>query len=156
MNIRKVNANDRNLLKKILCDVKVFSDEEIDTALELMDEYFENGAGEYYIYVETDRNEKVQGFVCFGKAALSENVYDIYWTVVHPDFQGQNVGTNLMDFAEKHIGENGGSMILIETSSTPVYKKAITFYRRRHYSQIARIPDFYCRGDDKIILAKRL
>lgn len=156
MNIRKVNANDRNLLKTILCDVKVFSDEEIDSALELIEEYFENGPGEYYFYVETDRNEKVRGFVCFGKAALSENVYDIYWMVVHPDFQGQNVGTNLMNFAEKHIRENGGSMILIETSSTPKYKKAISFYRHRGYSQIARIPGFYSKGDDKLILAKKL
>ena len=156
MSIRKAKATDRDAMKRILRKVETFKPEEIDAALELIDEYLKNGPGEYRIYAKTDANKAVQGFVCFGKAALSENAYDLYWVVVHPDFQGQNVGTNLMEFAEKHVRKNAGSMILIETSSTPEYKRALTFYRHRGYSRIARIPDFYSTGDDKLIFAKEL
>ena len=156
MTIRKARTTDRDMLKRILKDAEAFDTGEIDVALELIDEYLKSGPGEYYVYVETNTKNKVQGFVSFGKAALSENVYDIYWVVVHPDFQRMNVGTNLMDFAEKRITRNGGSMILIETSSTPEYERAKTFYRHRGYSQIAKIPDFYSEGDDKLILGKKL
>lgn len=156
MSIREARAADRDVLKRILRKVEAFKPEEIDAALELIDEYLQNGPGEYRIYAGTDTDKTVQGFVCFGKAALSENAYDLYWIVVHPDFHGQKVGTDLMDFAEKHVRRNDGSMILVETSSTPEYKRALTFYRHRGYSQIARIPNFYSEGDDKLIFAKKL
>ncbi len=154
MTIRKATAKDRDGLNQILIDALAFDPEEIDAALEIVDEYLRNGPGEYHIYVQTDRKNNVRAFVCYGEAALSAHAFDLYWIVVHPDFQRRNIGTNLMNLVEKAVRKDGGRMILIETSSSPGYGKARRFYRRLGYRQIARIPDFYRRGDHKLIFMK--
>ena len=153
--IRKATTGDRDMMQQILVDTGTFDSQEIDTALELVDEYLKNGSGEYHVYVETNK-KRIRGFMCYGKAALSENAHDLYWLAVHPDSHGQNIGTQLLNFAEDDVIKNGGRMILIETSSSSEYKKARTFYRRCGYLQTARIPDFYSGGDDKLILMKKL
>ncbi len=155
MAIIAATADDRDTMQQILKDTETFDFQEIDAALELIDEYFKNGAGEYHVYVETNK-KRIRGFVCYGKAALSETAYDLYWLAVHPDSHGQNVGTRLLNFAEDKVTKDGGSMFLVETSSSAGYKKARTFYKRRGYLQTARIPDFYSGGDDKLILMKKL
>ncbi len=155
MAIIAATADDRDTMQQILKDTGTFDSQEVDTALELVDEYFKNGAGEYHVYVETNK-KRIRGFVCYGKAALSENAYDLYWLAVHPDSHGQDIGTRLLNFTEKEVSKNGGRMILVETSSSAGYKKARTFYRRCGYLQTARIPDFYSGGDDKLILMKKL
>jgi len=66
------------------------------------------------------------------------------------------VQTHAMRAAEAAIREAGGRLALIETSSTPSYEKTLRFHSGLGYEIIARIPDFYSPGDDKIILQKRL
>ena len=155
MAIIAATADDRDTMQQILKDTGTFDSQEVDTALELVDEYLKNGSGEYHVYVETNK-KRIRGFVCYGKAALSETAYDLYWIAVHPDSHGQDIGTRLLKFTEKEVSKNGGRMILVETSSSAGYKKARTFYRRCGYLQTARIPDFYSVGDDKLILIKKL
>jgi hypothetical protein len=45
-------------------------------------------------------------------------------------------------------------MVLIETSSQPRYEPTRQFYLRLDYREVARVPDFYKPGDDRIIYAK--
>jgi hypothetical protein len=61
-----------------------------------------------------------------------------------------------MKAAEQEIRKAKGRLALIETSSTPAYEKTRRFHLGLGYKVIARIPDFYSPGDDKIILQKRL
>jgi hypothetical protein len=48
------------------------------------------------------------------------------------------------------------AVILIETSSQPKYEKTRLFYTRLDYKEVARIPDFYRKGDDRITYVKYL
>lgn len=47
-------------------------------------------------------------------------------------------------------------MVLTETSSQPSYEATRRFYERSGYAEIARVPDFYAVGDDKVVLVKGL
>jgi hypothetical protein len=46
--------------------------------------------------------------------------------------------------------------VIIETSSQPHYGGTRAFYLRRGYDVVARVPDFYAPGDDRLIFAKRI
>ncbi|MGD9143773.1 MAG: GNAT family N-acetyltransferase, partial [Dehalococcoidia bacterium] len=61
----------------------------------------------------------------------------------------------LLKAAEEAIKTARGRLILIETSSTPAYEKTRSFYGRHGYEEIARVPDFYETGDNKLIFQKR-
>jgi ribosomal protein S18 acetylase RimI-like enzyme len=45
---------------------------------------------------------------------------------------------------------------MIETSSRRDYEPARSLYERMGFREVARIPDFYSRGDAKIIYEKEL
>jgi ribosomal protein S18 acetylase RimI-like enzyme len=68
----------------------------------------------------------------------------------------RQIGKTLSEVAEKAIKQAGGRLIIIETSSTPLYENTQKFYFARGYEVVARIPDFYIPGDDKLILQKKL
>ena len=50
----------------------------------------------------------------------------------------------------------GARLIVIETSSTPIYEPTRHFYVRRGYTLACRVTDFYALGDDKVIFIKNL
>ncbi|MEK7728350.1 MAG: hypothetical protein AAB354_08030 [candidate division KSB1 bacterium] len=51
------------------------------------------------------------------------------------------------------LAENG-RMLMTETSSQPKYDPTHHFYLKHHYREVARIPDFYAKGDDRVIYQK--
>jgi GNAT superfamily N-acetyltransferase len=75
---------------------------------------------------------------------------------VTPEKQGKGIGTALLETAEKSIKKAGGRLAIIETSSIPSYEKTRRFHSRHGYDLVARIPDFYAVGDDKLILQKHV
>lgn len=153
--IRELKNKDRDRITKILKETNMFTDEEIDVAVELIDEFIKNGEKSgYQIYTAVDEKDDPIGYICFGKRPLTQGVYDVYWIAVDPALQGNGVGKSLMKFVEQKIKEIGGNLILVETSSQEKYLKTRLFYKTCGYDEIARIKDFYKKGDDLIIFAK--
>jgi GNAT superfamily N-acetyltransferase len=108
----------------------------------------------YFIQVAEHNNEAI-GYVCYGPTPLTKGTWDIYWEVVSRNNRGQGIGGILLKAAEKAIRKARGRMSLIETSSTPAYEKTRNFYSHHGYEEIARVPDFYELGDDKLVLQKK-
>jgi len=96
------------------------------------------------------------GFACYGKHALTASTYDLYWIVVDPDAQRSGVGSDLLSFVEQQIADLHGTLLLIETSSTPAYQSARKFYRHHRYQRAAVLRNFYAPGDHLIIYTKAL
>jgi len=94
--------------------VQVFSPEEIETALELIDEWLESGESSGYLsYVIEEPTESggvgaVRGYVCFGPTPLTDGTHDLYWVAVDPASQGHGYGQRLLAFAEAEIQRRGG------------------------------------------------
>ncbi|HMG12113.1 MAG TPA: GNAT family N-acetyltransferase [Gemmatimonadaceae bacterium] len=158
--IRPLVAADRSGVFRILENAGNFTPEEVAIALELIDEWLELGEHSGYLtYVLEARDNEVSevlGYVTFGPTPLTESTFDLYWIAVDKLKHRGGVGKRLLKFTEEEIVRRGGKMLLIETSSQETYGGTIQFYERTGYELVGKIPEYYKRGDDKLIFAKRL
>lgn len=156
LSIRPVQAGDADAIRRILASTGNFTRVEVDTALELVHEALEQGeASGYLVYVLRDAGLPV-GWTCFGPTPLTEGTWDLYWIAVERAGQGKGYGRQLLAHAESEVLQRGGRLLLIETSSQESYGATVGFYERTGYTLVARIPNFYRPGDDKLIFAKEL
>lgn len=156
MNIRPAVERDRQRIHEILRATERFNEEEVQCAMELVDEWLARPEkGDYIVHV-ADNGAGVVGYVCFGPTPLTDGVYDLYWIAVHPGHQGGGLGQRLLGFVEEEVQKRRGRMLLIETSSKETYAPTLRFYERSGYEEISRIKDFYRIEDDKVVFCKRL
>jgi len=141
---------------KILRNTPEFKPSEVTVAEEVIDSYLKDSVGSGYHILVAEVDSTVKGYICYGPTPLTEGTWDVYWEAVARERQDRGIGSALMESAEKEIGRAKGRLAIIETSSTPAYKKTRYFYLNHGYEVICRIPDFYARGDDKLILQKRM
>jgi len=156
MPIRPIQPADRDRLLAIVTAVGNFTPTEVETAMEVIDEGLAgSGRGDYYLNV-LEEGGRVVGYECHGPTPLTDGTYDLYWIAVDPASQKGGRGRALLTHAEDDVRRRGGRLLLIETSSQESYNATKLFYERSGYPLVARIPDFYRRGDDKLIYAKYL
>ncbi|HEY8021902.1 MAG TPA: GNAT family N-acetyltransferase [Thermoanaerobaculia bacterium] len=156
MPIRAIAPADRGRLLEIVTAVGNFTPAEVETAMEVIDEGLAgSGRGDYYLNVLED-DGRVVGYECHGPTPLTDGTYDLYWIAVDPTSQGGGRGRALLAHAEEDVRRRRGRLLLIETSSQESYNATKRFYERSGYPLVARIPDFYRLGDDKLIYAKYL
>ena len=151
-----MSAPDKPELMRILQNTPEFKPFEVDVAEELIDSYLADGAKSGYNILTAMDDGQVAGYVCYGETPCTVGTWDIYWIAVSREKRGQGIGKMLDSAAETAIRQARGRLAFIETSSTPLYDATRRFYLARGYETIARIPDFYAPGDDKLILQKKL
>ena len=157
MKIRPLAPKDRARLHSILIDTRVFSIEEIDVAMELVDIILKDpNQKDYKIDCMVDSQDQLLGYLCYGHVPMTRGTFDLYWIGVDPTFQGQGIGSRLVDFLEEVLRGTGGRMILADTSSIPEYEKTRQFYREKGFREVARVSDYYDEGNDRITFCKRL
>ena len=157
LKIRRIAKLDRRRLEAILKAQAHFKPEEVQVALELVDLGLTQAGQEDYIFRIAEGPEgQILGYICYGKAPLTDAVYDIYWIVVHPASWNQGTGTVLLRQAEEEMKRRKARLLLIETSSRPPYEIPRSFYRKHGYEEQARILDYYEVGDHKLIFGKIL
>ncbi len=157
MTIRSLVQKDRERLHSILIDTRLFTSEEIAVAMELIDIVLKNPhQKDYQIDCVVDFKDQPIAYICYGPAPMTQGTFDLYWIVVDPKYQSQGIGSKLLDFLEGKVRERNGRMILIDTSSIPLYEKAQKFYFRKGFQEVARVPDYYHPGNDRITFCKRL
>jgi ribosomal protein S18 acetylase RimI-like enzyme len=156
MIIRRMTEKDNRAVINILNATPEFNPMDLATAIEVIEDYLQDPEHSGYHTLVAEIDSKVAGYVCYGHNNMTESTWDIYWIAVSHDHQGQGVGRQLMAFAEKNIQSAGGKLIILETSSTPIYDKTNRFYVSLDYKLDCRIKDFYSPGDDQIIYEKRL
>ncbi len=152
-----MTAADKAALMDILRRTPEFSAQEVVVAEEVIDCYLKDPAGSgYYTLVAAEDGGIITGYICYGPTPMTDGTWDMYWEAVAPEKQGRGIGRALMMEAEAEVKKANGRLALIETSSTPIYQKTIRFHIGNGYEIIARIPDFYSPGDDKVIMQKCL
>jgi ribosomal protein S18 acetylase RimI-like enzyme len=157
MKIRPLVLKDRAKLQSMLINSQAFTTEEVNVAMELIDIVLKDeNQKDYKIYCMVDGQDQPTGYICYGPTPMTKGTFDLYWIVVDPKFQGQGIGSKLLDFLEKVLREKGGRIILAETSSIPEYEKTQRFYLEKGFREVARVPDYYDQGNDRITFCKRL
>jgi ribosomal protein S18 acetylase RimI-like enzyme len=156
LRIRRLRPEHRGRLEAILAATGFFRPDEIDVALEIVDAYFEAPGLDYTALGAFTPGGDLIGYVCYGPTPLTTGTWDLYWIAVAPDAQLGGVGTRLLQEVERRLSRQDARLVIIETSSQPLYEPTLAFYLRRGYDEVARVPDFYVDGDDRVILAKRI
>ncbi|MFA7228462.1 MAG: GNAT family N-acetyltransferase [Melioribacteraceae bacterium] len=154
--IRKLQAEDKAQLSAIVERTSNFSEEEKKVAIELIDEAAANPNHEYYNLFVSENEDKIDGYHCTGKRALTDGVFDLYWIVVDNSTQKKGIGKQLLEHSELFVKENKGRWILAETSSKETYDSTRNFYLRNNYSIVSQIKDFYAVNDNLIVFGKYL
>jgi GNAT superfamily N-acetyltransferase len=147
---------DKPALMALLRATPEFKPAEVAVADEVIDSYLADPAGSGYNTLVAEDGPAITGYICYGPTPLTEGTWDVYWVAVTAGEQGRGVGGALLAYAEDRIKEAGGRLVIIETSSQAGYQKTSRFYSKHGYRTIARLPDFYAPGDDKLIWQKRL
>jgi ribosomal protein S18 acetylase RimI-like enzyme len=153
--IRPMQACDKAPVLGLIRATGFFTAAEVGVAEELMDVYLERPDQKDYgvVVVESDGGAPA-GYMTWGPTPLAEDAYDLYWMAVAPSEQGKGRGKELVRWLEAEVGRRNGRVIIIETSSQPKYHGTRQFYIDLGYKEVARIPDFYRAGDDRVIYAK--
>ncbi len=149
-------SGDVEAVQSLTAATGYFNKEETQLAAELVAERLQKGKASGYDFVFAERGGRLAGYACFGPIAGTDARYDLYWIAVHPDCRRQGLGAKLMAKAEKSMAKVGAKRIYIDTSGKDLYAPTRAFYRALNYKKIGEIPDFYHKGDAKVLFAKDL
>lgn len=147
-------------VKSLLVGTGFFSEAEIQVGVELVEERLLKGeeSGYHFLFLEETEGlrTRVVGYICFGEIPCTTGSYDLYWVAVERSRQASGYGSRLMIAMEEILGKIGGRAIYAETSGRAQYQPTHAFYLKHGYSEAARFPDFYARGDAKIVYSKEV
>ncbi len=148
---------DRHAIRQLVERTGFFRDEEIEIAVELVDERLAKGpvSGYEFLFAETSAGQLI-GYSCFGPIACTIGSYDLFWIAVEPSHQRHGIGRQILAATEARIAAAGGRAIYLDTSGQEKYLPTRAFYERNGYTLAARLADFYAPGDDRFIYARRL
>jgi D-alanine--D-alanine ligase len=153
---RNVTLADRPPLDELIRATGFFNPEEIDIALELVDDRLEQGEASHYRFLVAEADGRVAGYACWGPILGTQASADLYWIVVHPREQGKGVGAALLQAAETWMAAEGRTRVYVETSTRAQYVHTRSFYLACGYDLTAELVDFYASGDGKAIFLKVL
>lgn len=147
----------RSQIKTILQSSGFFFDFEIEIVMSILDETLRDGQekSEYY-WNFLHEGDRILGFGIFGPNPSTIDSWDAYWLAVSQDYRHQGIGEILLTDLERIAALKQGKLLWIETSGKAQYDPTRHFYDKMHYEKIATLPDYYGKGDDKIIYRKIL
>ena len=151
-----MSPEDKTALMKILKNTPEFKPHEVVVAEEVIDAYLEAPDASDYGIIVAEVDKSVAGYIAYGPTPCTIGTWDVYWIAVDRAFRGRGIGKALDEKVDEIIRQADGRIIMIETSSTPLYDNTRNFYLGRGYRIVARIPDFYAPDDDMVIMQKRL
>jgi len=157
MVIRQLCSHDRDRIRRLLEQSGVFRKEEVQVAMDVLDETVGHpDKSDYHIFCADDGSAELVGYICFGPIPLTDSCYDLYWIAVDEKNQKRGVGGYLLRFAEEFVARNGGRRIYVDTSSTAAYEPARRFYLKHGYPAVCVLHDFYRKGDHRMICMKEM
>ena len=149
-----VTEKDLQSVREITDSTGFFYPEEVDTAVELVEDRLAKGPRCGYHFLFAEQDGETVGYTSFGPVACTRESYDLYWIVVSGTYRGKGLGTQLLEQSEEAIASLGGTRVYIETSARPLYEPTRAFYLARGYTQVAELEDFYAPGDAKAMYLK--
>ncbi len=151
-----VTEQDLENVRAITESTGFFYKEEVDTAVELVEDRLTKGPRCGYHFLFAEQDGRTVGYTSFGPITCTRESFDLYWICVAGDFRGRGLGSQLLEQSEEAIANLGGTRVYIETSGRPLYEPTRAFYLARGYTQIAELEDFYAPGDAKAMYLKIL
>ena len=156
--IRAATPTDTSAIVALGIATGMFPPEETEPLREVLEGFHAGHAGADHclaVWID-DADGHPVGVVYFGPDAMADRKWDLWMIAVAPEQQGRGIGGQLLRFTEARVRTLGGRLLLIDTSSLPIYEATRAFYAKHGYAEVARVPDFFKDGDSKVIFAKRM
>lgn len=150
----ELRPSDPDAIRELVAETGFFTAAEIAIAGELAEERLQKGPASGYDFVLAETGGRLSGYACFGRTPGSDASFDLYWIAVARGYQGRGLGAAILERVENAVGRAGGAAVYAETSDTPTYAPTRAFYERAGFEKAAELPDFYRRGDGKVIYRK--
>jgi ribosomal protein S18 acetylase RimI-like enzyme len=150
-----LRPEDAGEVRRMVEETAMFTNDEADVAVELVDERLAKGPSSGYDFLFAQRAGRSVGYACFGPIPGAPGRWDLYWIVVRPEAQHGGVGRDLLRRAEALMSGRGAERIYIDTSTSKKYTPTRAFYRAMGYRKVAELPDFFHDGDGKAIFMRR-
>jgi len=154
ISIRPIEARDRSQLLELVRLQDNFNAQEVEVAIEVIDDTLDQAKNDYSILVAVREGQELAGFICYGEIPMTDRRFDLYWVAVDPDLGRKGVGGLLLARMEEELTWQGGGIVYVDTSSTPGYARARSFYEKNGYGVACVLADFYRAGDDRVIYSK--
>ena len=152
--LRPVGHAHRGRLEQLTRGTNLFREEEVATAVELLDESL--AGDDDYQFVGAFEADQLLGYACWGATPGTLATSDLYWIVVDRERQSGGIGSELLGEVERRLTADGRRLVVVETSSRADYTPTRRFYEARGYTRTATIPGYYAPGDDLVIYTKDL
>ena len=147
----RVTPGDRERVRAIVESTGFFNAEEVDIAVELVDERLARGSASGYEFVFAECDGDTVGYACFGRVPLTQSSFDLYWIAVRPGQQRSGLGRAILEDVHRQVGKLGGQRVYADTSGRDQYAPTRAFYKGMGYAQAAFLPDFFGPGDAKVV-----
>lgn len=154
--LRPLGRAHRARLEQLTRETGLFREEEVATAVELLDESLA-GDDEYrFVGAFDGSGDQLIGYACWGPTPGTQGTHDLYWIVVDRKHQGRGIGTRLLGAVEQRLTTHDARLIVVETSARADYEPTRMFYEARGFTRAATIAGYYAPGDDLVIYTKDL
>jgi ribosomal protein S18 acetylase RimI-like enzyme len=131
-----------------------FKPADVEALREVLDDFFASPGG--HQCVSHEDSGRIVAFAYYAEASMTDRTWYLWWIAVDPSTQGKGLGRALMRHVEQDVRGRNGRLMLIETSSTPLYEPTRGFYLRLGYEQEALLRNYYAEGDGMVVFRKRL
>ena len=152
--LRPVGRAHRAQFEQLTRGTGLFREEEVATAVELLDESL--AGDDDYQFVGAFADDQLVGYACWGATPGTIATSDLYWIVVERERQGGGIGSQLLSEVERRLAADRRRLVVVETSSRADYAPTRAFYESRGYTRTATIPGYYAPGDDLVVFTKDL
>lgn len=150
--IRRIRKDDLGSLKEIIDANELFPSELLE---DMTVDYF-NNSETTDIWLTMEKDGIAVAVAYCAPERMTEGTYNLYLIAVHPDRQGQGIGSQLMNYIETMLLNKSVRILIVETSGFPEFEQTRKFYDQCGYAREAVIREFYAEGDDKVIFWKKL
>lgn len=148
--IRAMEKADLPTIKLIIDQNEMFPSEYLD---EMTSEFLAGDSSAYW-FVALNEQALPVGIAFCAPEQMTDGTWNLLLIAVSPKYQGKGIGRQLIHHTEALVTNCGARILLIETSGLEQYASTRAFYPKCGYSQVAVIPEYYEKGDDKIVFLK--
>jgi len=151
--IRALHSADVDGVLELVNASGMFAPDDVEEIKSRLAMHFESQNGSLWITYE---EQGLEGIAYCVPEPMTKGAWNLLMLLVRQDKQGQGHGAALVAHVTQLLTQAGGRLLLVETSGTEDFESAQRFYGKCGFAAVARIPDFYDAGDDKIIFTKSL
>lgn len=151
--IRAIHSADMEGILELVNASGMFAPDDVEEIKSRLAAHFKNQDESLWI---TSEEQGLEAIAYCTPEPMTNGAWNLLMLLVRQDRQGQGHGAALVAHVEQLLTQIGARLLLVETSGMEEFESAQRFYGKCGFAVVARIPDFYNAGDDKVIFTKAL